>query len=57
MVFAVGKCLREGLLTTPDDFRSHDREAIALHKFKLSLKACRSLSTSFTCVVTANVYE
>ena len=27
-----------------------------IYKFKLFLKACRSLSTSFTCVVTANVY-
>ena len=28
---AVGKCLREGLLTTSDAFLSHDREAIALN--------------------------
>ena len=30
---------------------------IIYNKFKVFLKACRSLSTSFTCVVTANVYE
>ena len=27
VVFAIGKCLREGLLTTSDAFLSRDREA------------------------------
>ena len=30
-VFAVGKCLREGLMTISDAFLSHDREALALN--------------------------